>query len=130
MEKHKILTDLGLKDEEMMVNLCGDDDARNAEWQKERAEYGFDERETWSMDTAFAEWLIERLIRYKEVSIVDLTYHKFEINGKTLTQEECIDRMIELCREYIFGDQWDEHISDVWYELTEIWKVCGMAMWW
>lgn len=130
MEKHRILSELGLKDEEMMVNLCGDNDKRVKKWAEQREEYGFDERETWAMDEAFAQWLAERLILFKKVNIIDLEYHKFDIGGETLTQEECIDRMIKLCKEYIFLDDWCIEKSKAWYELTELWKTTGMAMWW
>lgn len=130
MTKHKILSEIGLKDEEMVVNLSEEDESRTADWEHQREEYGFDERETWAMDMAFAEWLVERLVMYKKVSIVDTTFHKFDINGEILTQEECIDKMISLCKEYIFADTWGDDSATIWHELTEIWKVCGMAMWW
>lgn len=113
-----------------MVNLCGDNDSRAEAWAKQREEYGFDERETWSLDAAFAQWLYERLLMYKEINIVDLTYHKFDVNGETLTQEQCLDRMIDLCKRFILTDTWDDEYDQLWYELTELWKTCGLAMWW
>ena len=131
MIKHKILSDIGLKEEQMMVNLCGDNDSRAKDWAEQRKEYGFDERETWSLDYAFVEWLLERLVMYKNVTIVDMSYHKFDFKGEVLTQEECIDRMIELCKKYIFTkDSWDAELPKTWYELTELWSICGQAMWW
>ena len=49
-----------------------DDEIRNQKWEKEREECGFDERETWNLDFTFFCWLYERLMKYKEVSPVDL----------------------------------------------------------
>ena len=85
MQGNKYLDDLGLKITEYGTNFISDDDERSGDWQKQREIYGFDSRECWNMDTKLIEWLYSHLMMYLEDAseIVDLTYYKFEHNGKT-----------------------------------------------
>ena len=69
---------------------------RDEMWADQRKEYGFDERETWSLDTTFIYWLYERLRMFNEVNCINTEFHTFEINGKKLTQQECIDIISKL----------------------------------
>ena len=100
---------------------------------KERRKYGFDSRETWSLDSTFYIWLYERLMMFKEKAskVVDLTFHKFEYKGETLTQIECIDRMIEGCKLFIEDpDTQDEEKRKKINSVCEIWAIVIPAMWW
>ena len=100
---------------------------------KERRKYGFDSRETWSLDSTFYIWLYERLMMFKEKAskVVDLTFHKFEYKGETLTQIECIDRMIEGCRLFIEdSDTKDKEKQEKIKSVCEIWAIVIPAMWW
>ena len=72
------------------------DDTRQNQWAREREIYGFDERETWSLDHAFACWLYERLKMYVEINVVDLNYHKFDVDGEILTQIQVIESILSL----------------------------------
>lgn len=99
-------------------------------FKKERKKYGFDTRETWSMDFTSATWLYEHLKVYKKVAgeIVDLTCHKFNIpvlhdipkdnldediskRRYTIevmqehTQDESIDIMIEYLEKFLLKDR-------------------------
>lgn len=74
---------------------------RDEMWEDQRREYGFDERETWSLDATFIYWLYERLRMFDEVNCINTDFHTFDINGKKLTQQECIDTMIAKCKDYI-----------------------------
>jgi hypothetical protein len=72
---------------------------------------------------------------YKEKAseIVDLTWHKFEYKGETLTQIECIDRMIEGCKVYIqnpYDFEVDKEKLEKVTEVAEIWAIVLPAMWW
>ena len=91
-------------------------------------------KECWCLDFNFLEWLRIRLPIYlKEAgSTVDLTYHKFEYKGKTMTQEEIIKRMIQLLKEIEGKDCWDPHeeYKDKVDEILDIWKLVFHAMWW
>ena len=106
-------------------------DPRNIEWRMARETYGFDERETWSLDSTFMCWLYERLMMFKEVNHIDLDFHKFNINGKEMTQRECIDKIIENCKIYIQNRYIDDELAyNLKNETLEIWKGCIHSMWW
>ena len=53
------------------------------------------------------------------------------INGKKLTQQECIDIMIDKCKDYITHQGVDDNYSyNLKNEILDIWKECIHAMWW
>ena len=109
-------------------------DERQSRWAKEREIYGFDETETWSLDSTFYAWLYEHIKMYIEKGgeIVNLEYHKFEYKGITYTQLELLE---QICKrvEYYYSDEyndWDR--ADVEYinEIGEMWALVLPAMWW
>lgn len=109
------------------------DDPRQERWKEQREIYGFDDRETWSLDFAFYCWLYERLKMYLEVNFVDLTFHKFEYEGEELTQEECINCMLKGCELYFkHEDSWNISEEDwkIIGDVTKIWAIVWPAMWW
>ena len=75
---------------------------RDELFEKEREIYGFDSRETWSLDYVFYMWLYERLKMYIEYAgeIVNLNFHKFVYKEKEYTQFELINMMIERLESY------------------------------
>ena len=109
MQGNKYLDDLGLKITEYGTNFISDDDERSGDWQKQREIYGFDSRECWNMDTKLIEWLYSHLMMYLEDAseIVDLTYYKFEHNGKTYTQKDAIGYILERLKKYLVMDNLD-----------------------
>ena len=126
----KYLDDIGV---DLWLGL--EDDERQERWGKEQEEYGFDERETWSLDHAFYCWLYERLKMYVERAskIVQLDFHKFEYEGEELTQQECIDRMIYGCEVYFAQeDEWNisEEDRKIINDIAKIWAIVLPAMWW
>lgn len=54
-------------------------DSRKKVWKKERKEYGFDSRETWSMDFTLACWIYEHFKWFLDNAPIDLTLHKLDI---------------------------------------------------
>ncbi len=109
-------------------------DERQSRWAKEREIYGFDETETWSLDSTFYAWLYEHIKMYIEKGgeIVNLEYHKFEYKGITYTQLELLE---QICKrvEYYYSDEYDDwDDSDVEYinEIGEMWALVLPAMWW
>ena len=132
MREHKYLEENGVKREEIIQNLCEENgpDKRSPKWEEERQLYGFDERETWAMDSAFIQWLLERLLMFKDVNIIDLTYHKDMFKGKEITQGEAIDLMIEACKAWIREDDSNKPSSESWKTVTELWSIWGPVMWW
>ena len=114
---------------------------RDELFEKEREIYGFDSRETWSLDHVFYMWLYERLKMYKEYAgeIVNLDFHKFVYKEKEYTQRELINMMIQRLEYYFkfFGkedssksyEEYEEEYESV-KEIGEIWALVLPAMWW
>lgn len=103
---------------------------RNNYWRLQREEYGFDERETWSMDTTFFCWLYERLRMYQDIDFIDTEYHKFNVGEKELTQKECIEKMIKNSKRILIMNNFEEDYNVLKDETLDIWKACMGAMWW
>ena len=59
----------------------GQDSDRQKRWDAQRSEYGFDDRETWSLDFTASTWLHSHLCMFKDIGgeIVDLNFHSFDI---------------------------------------------------
>ena len=108
---------------------------RDELFEKEREIYGFDSRETWSLDYVFYMWLYERLKMYIEYAgeIVNLNFHKFVYKEKEYTQLELINMMIERLEAYfkkedLFVSSEEEY--EPIKEIGEIWALVLPAMWW
>ena len=129
--QRKYLDDIGVIDRHDLWNT---NDNRQSIWQEQREIYGFDERETWSLDSAFYLWLYERLKMYLEYAskIVNLDFHEFVYKGEKYTQKQLIDMMIERLENY-FANKYDtesEEESSRLDEVVEIWALVLPAMWW
>ena len=108
---------------------------RDETFEREREIYGFDSRETWSLDYVFYMWLYERLKMYIEYAgeIVNLNFHKFVYKEKEYTQLELINMMIERLESYfkkedLFVSSEEEY--EPIKEIGEIWALVLPAMWW
>lgn len=127
--KRKYLDDIGVTDRPDTWNK---DDSRQPTWTQERDVYGFDERETWSLDYSFRLWLYERLKKFIDVCCINLDYHKFEYQGKEYSQRQMIDMMLERL-EFSFRPEYndldDEQFQYV-NEIGQIWAIVLPAMWW
>jgi len=127
----KYLKDLGIL-EDNTPQGWNKDDSRQERWIKEREIYGFDEKETWSMDFTFKLWLYKRLSMYNEINGVDTSFHKYEFKGKTITFQECIDRMLDGLKielttdEYRRTDDQKEKVEDI----VNIFALCLPSLWW
>ncbi len=125
----KFLDDIGVVDRPDTWNV---NDKRQEKWKKERDTYGFDERETWSLDYSFRLWLYERLKRYVEVACIDLNYHRFEYNGAEYTQGQLIDMMLDRLQ-FSFRKEYndlDKEQYEYVSEVEKIWAIVMPAMWW
>ena len=88
----KYLNDVGVKSDETCVPLTTDrdgDSERLNRFMEEREQYGFDSRETWSLEYTAAMWLYEHLMMYKDYAgkIVDLGHHRFMVSKVEVPQE-------------------------------------------
>lgn len=90
-------------------------DKRQEQWKKEREEYGFDERETWNLDYMFDLWFYEHLKMYDEVNCVNTNYYTFEYEGEKLTQQECIDYILDTLKRRLQRKEpnWDTEDLDM-----------------
>lgn len=103
-------------------------DRRKKQWKKERKKYGFDERETWSLNFTMIVLLYERLMMYNEVNCINTDFYKITINDIERTQQEWMDELIRLCELYLKDDNYDW--LDCSKEIWEIWSVLSACMWW
>lgn len=134
---HKYLDDIGVTSNQDRWWFNDDqypDDKRLNKWEMEREVYGFDDRETWDLQSSFYLWLYERLMKYVESAspIVNLEYHKFEYKGKEYTQIEMIDMMLERLK-FFFSSSYvdfDPESEKKVQEIGEIWAIVLPAMWW
>lgn len=133
IQKNKYLDELGIPVKEYGVNFMDEDDPRHEAWKKEREKYGFDERETWNMDRIFAEWLYSHLKMYVDVCNVDLSFHKFNLDGEEYTHGEAIDFILERCVDYLKTESWsdeEERAVEGMYDACRMWAEILPAMWW
>lgn len=70
------------------------DDPRQEEWKKQREEKGFDDTETWSLDTTIVDFILPRLKRFKELN------NGYPPNLTSESWDEILDEMILAFEEY------------------------------
>lgn len=129
MQRNKYLEELGIPLEEYGTNFMKDDDRRAESWKEERDLYGFDSRETWNLDQIFIEWLYSHLMMYKERTCVNLSFHKFDFDGKEVSQEEAIDFIIETTKQYLITDEFKRDYEKV-NKAVKLFADIMNAMWW
>ena len=107
-----------------------DDEIRNQKWESERLEYGFDERETWNLDFTFFCWLYERLMKYKEISPVDLNCKIIKVNNEEKNLEEWVNLMISNSKDLILANIYSEENVKLAEFTIEIFKQTIFYLWW
>ena len=130
MQKCKYLDDLGLKIEEYGTNFMSDDDSRKENWAIEREEYGFDGRETWNLDKIFIEWIYTRVKYYKEHTCADMDFYKFKYKDNVITQNEVINKILELAKQILLDIDNNELFVKNSREICDLWKEILPYMWW
>lgn len=108
-------------------------DEREEKWAQQREEFGFDDRETWDLDIAFAEFMYERLMRFNEINDIATTKEKrYKFQGRVITLQECLDRMIEGFKTYITTDYYRRTSEEKQKieEAMDIFRECWQALWW
>lgn len=136
MSRHKYfedIEDINNNKVQHPSKYCSLSDKRSESWFKERRKYGFDSRETWNLDSVFYIWLYEHLMMYKEKAenVINLNYHTFEYKGETLTQLQCIDKMIEGCKLYIQDCETQD--KEKIEKINSVCEILGLViryMWW
>lgn len=105
-------------------------DQRHLMWQEQREAYGFDETETWNLDTTIYELIYERLMMFNEINGVDTEFHHFTYKGRSITFQECIDGILGNLKSVITDDI---SISDRYEKSTEameLFALCCNHLWW
>ena len=94
----------------------------------------FDARETYSFNYTMIAWLYEHLKYFQEKASKVFDFHTFAIDEETLTQMECIDRIVKDCEIYLkFGDKIfglskneEEEIKNA---INDLFKVLSIVFW-
>ena len=139
--QRKYIDDLNIKFEDTPQGFCNQEfieaaeGSRAEQWHKEREIYGFDSRETWSLDYNLKLWLYERLCMFNKVNNIDTNSYKFKYKDKELTQQECIDKMIEGLRYDITLGIWDKQriegeVAEKIDDVFPILSLCINSLWW
>lgn len=135
--KNKYLEELGLKKGEYGSNYSEITRKQKKKFKKQRKKYGFDERETWNINTILIEWLYSHLMMYTEKGgkVVDLEYHTFEFKGRTYTELEAIEFIKEKCCRYLSYELTDDDVTydEINAEMTEALHLLAEifpALWW
>lgn len=66
---------------------------------------GVDPRTCWVLESAFFDWLYCNCKRLLKDTNADLTWRKYEHKGKTYTEGEYIEYLIDLCKQVILFDE-------------------------
>lgn len=117
-------------------------------FEKEREEYGFDQRETWELDETFAAWAYARLrMLMDKATFIDWDSEESMIDIPTaddrwkidyiftmkVTLKDAIDLMLELF-EFFLLNKYDIEKEDLafkhLYYAAAIWGVVLPALWW
>lgn len=85
-------------------------------------------------------WLYEHLKYFQEETskVFNFDFHTFTIDEETLTEMECIDRMVEDCEIYLkFGDKIyslskgeEEEIENAINDLFKVLSISFWCLWW
>lgn len=122
--------------EDIGYNVNEDDVApkeRRDLWGKQSKEYGFDVRDTWNLDHTMLVLLYERLKMFNEVNIIDTEYHTVSYQGKELTLQQVMDKMIKKAEQVLTNKDYYTDFKEVdtaEQEIWEMWSLSHKLFWW
>ena len=82
IESHKYLNELGISSEVSWIfntKEVWDKKKTQKHFINQREKYGFDERETWALNSTLIGWLYSHLKWYVKHSPVDFTFYSFDV---------------------------------------------------
>lgn len=98
------------------------EDPRIEQWEKEKKEFGFDSRETWSLDTTMIELLYERLHMYLEKADPVIVIRE--------PVRQAIEEILHLAS-IALDEEGDEEVSmEAADKLWKLWSENHRFMWW
>jgi len=111
---------------------------RNIKYWFQRRTRGWSDDVTWDLNNHFIEDMNVKLKKYRELAgeKVDLEFHTFEYKGKTYTQLELINKLIDLTDELIDLDinTWDgKDAGQVQKDINEVFNIMKLvvySLWW
>lgn len=120
----------GIPVQDYGTNFCFVDDDRQDAWKKQRAKYGFDEREMWNLDSQFAQWLYSRCMFFLDYCPLDPDI-RFEFEGKSYDHKGILE---EICADSLFflKEQYSEKMKDAVYRgcrAARMWAEVMPVMW-
>ena len=89
----------------------------------------------WNVNLELMYWINYWFKEYKEKAKIKLDYHKFKYRNETLTQEQIIDKIIELTNYVIenygeFDFELCKKVEEVKDEIFDLLKLVWGVMWW
>lgn len=127
---HKYLNDLGISSDELCIfNRAEDKDERKARFKEQRKTYGFDDRETWSLDYTLIGWLYSHLKMFAEIGgeVVDFSFYKFKIPVlKEIPKEKLLYDCYGYCRKYhdeVFEEHTEQEAIDICCEYLKFYLI-------
>ena len=94
-------------------NYLREDDERKVSFKETKYKYGVDPRETWNLNDYFFVWFFERLCMYDKINIVATNTTAVMLRDKsTITMQNAIDRLKELCLYFIQYDEMETKALD------------------
>lgn len=130
---NKILEEIGVKQSNLPWNWYSDfDDIREAIWEKEKEENGFDSRDTWHLDETILYLLYPRFVKYYELADVNinLDLHKYTIDGKEYTQRELLIYIIDAMKNQIKFNIGENNKEQ---DMVKVFNIIGTifgSLWW
>lgn len=132
---HKYLSELGIKRKDFPWNW-NKNDSRQKKWARERKVYGFDERDTWSLDHTLSLMIYERLRWFRQHSPVEMdakgVAHSYEYKGEEFTLGEMIDKALSGFKMSITLNK-HEITENNSKKIEEAWAILGIihcSLWW
>ena len=126
LKGRKYLNDLGLQG----CCLGQKKYKRQEQWKKERKKYGFDERDTWSLNGTMMDLLYERVKMFDEFNIVNTDFHTIKIDGQEKTQQEWMDIILKNYEIYSDSSTESAESRKLEEETWHIWSKISPYMWW
>lgn len=145
---HKYLDELDLEESNKAcifnTDVVEEDSERRQWYEDQRQTFGFDSRETWSMDFTLVSWLYEHLCWYRDYAPIDLTFYSFEIprwntkkcraykhKTETVNQGRAIDLILINLTFFMESDitQEDEAYARLYYAMRILAEIIP-ALWW
>lgn len=90
---------------------------------------GVDPRDCWDLDTAFFQWLYCNCKQLLKDTNCDLTWRSYEHNGKTYTEGEYIEYLIDLCKQVMLFDEFKDCPKLDWEEEAEKDEIGSTVKW-